>query len=152
MVANKEPVPLKGDAADPVRRVKLLSSLQVSHEAIDDDHRGLFEMVNGIINAIENDRDPGEKYPEFMRALTSHFRRDEKLLREIGCPRTDEHAAYHEDQIKTAEKLERRFGKDGGTPRQDFAEELVGFILAEILKGDLEFKSFLVEKKLKTRE
>ena len=81
-------------------------------------------------------------------ALKSHYRREEKLLREIGYPRTDEHAAYHEAQLKAAEKLERRLGKDDGTSRQDLAEELVAFVLADILKGDLKFKSFLVEIRL----
>ena len=148
MIVMNASVPKKIAATKLLRKLTLSSSLQVGHALIDEDHRRLFEMINGIIDTIENDGNPRKKYSQFMRALKSHYRREENLLRETGYPRTDEHAAYHEARLKEAEKLERHLGEDDGISERDFAEELVAFVLEDILKGDLKFKSFLVEKRL----
>ena len=148
LVAIEESVPLKGDAAGPVRKIKLLSSLQVGHEPIDDDHRRLFDMVNRTIDSIEKKVTPEKNLSVFIRALESHFQREENILREIGYPRTDEHAAYHKELLARAGQIQRQYKKGAGDRGNKLIEDLISLVLADILKGDLKFKSFLVEKKL----
>jgi hemerythrin-like metal-binding protein len=152
LVANKESVPLNGDAAGLFRRVKLLSSLQVGHEPIDDDHRRLFDMVNRIIESIEQKADPGTNLAAFMGALESHFQWEENFLQEIDYPRTEEHAAYHQELLARAGQIQRQYKKGAGDRGKELIDDLISLVLADILMGDLKFKSFLIEKKLSKEE
>ena len=121
----------------------------VGHEPIDDDHRQLFDMVNRTIVTIENKADPGTNLSAFIRALESHFQREEDFLREIGYPRTDEHTAFHKELLARARQIQRQYKKGGGDRGKKLIDDLISLVLTDILKGDLKFKSFLIEKKLR---
>ena len=121
--------------------------LSVGVEALDDDHRQLFAMVNGLFDAIEGGTD-GELLAALFDALVAytrdHFAREEALMAAGHYPGLPAHRAEH---LQLAERvLELRRGFLAGSVEPVSQELLVLFktwLTSHIRVTDFGYKAYL---------
>jgi len=126
-----------------------IDAFSIGVDEIDDGHRDLMRIMGEVKTAAKDgDRQRcSALLLELIESAKAHFAVEEALLRDAGYPGLEEHIKYHEkllleaqaakeicDQIKNAEDLER------------CGDVLGAFLVDDILRGDLHFKSFLEEK------
>ena len=84
--------------AKAVVGIDWFEALSVGVEAMDEQHKELFDRINHLFVAIaadENNADLNELVENVARRAESHFRDEEQLMREIGCPDVEEHRQRH---------------------------------------------------------
>lgn len=125
-----------------------LDSFEIGLKAIDDDHRQMLGIMRQI-KAAGNVRDRDacvvllENLVDFSQA---HFEREEKLLRDIQYPSAQVHEKYHANLLERADVIKEackaiRSDRDF----QECCEEMFGFLIDDVIAGDLKIKSFLEE-------
>lgn len=118
---------------------------------IDGDHRTLVLMVNQIRTlAGQVDGTRLETFLDrFIAFSESHFEREEALLENWGFPNVLEHRGYHRALLDKARNM-KRAGLTAVTAESllEFANELTAFIIDDVIRGDMKFKSFLQKKGL----
>lgn len=127
-------------------RIELLETFEVGHAGIDADHRQLVAIINDISDAIDDDRmtECRGLLESFLDVAAQHFRTEEGLLSEIGFPRIGEHSAYHAELLMRATAIkEMCAGLTETTKLRQCFEDLARFMVDDIVRGDLDFKSFL---------
>ena len=107
-----------------------------------------------MVNEIEaSSRRGTERNKGLLNSLVetadAHFRSEDAILQEIGCPGSRRHTQYHADAIARAAALQDacEAATDGRTWEESF-QELRRLIIDEIVKDDLEFKGYLQDKML----
>ena len=91
--------------------------LSVGVESLDDDHRQLFAMVNGLFDAIEGGTGAGLMSALFDALLAytrDHFAREEALMAERHYPELAAHRVEHAELAERVHALRRSFLTDGG--------------------------------------
>ena len=132
---------------DNVFHFEWFPELETGHPEIDEDHKKLVELINLVSDAIEaNDGDRCKKmFASFVEFAEDHFRREEVILKKIGFPKIDHHIEYHNKLLVDAHKTRDRCeSAEGGLLKECF-NELVGFLVDDILKGDIEFIPYMME-------
>lgn len=126
--------------------IRWIDSFATGDEAIDDDHRELVAMMQGI-EAAALARDTGRcrrLFQEFIKAMADHFAREEARLEEMHFAKVAEHARQHRELLARTEAL--------GTVCIDFIaedevrnclEELTDFMLGDLIGADVEIKAFI---------
>ena len=113
---------------------------------IDDDHRHLVQRINRIGAEIDEASYAlcVELFESLEAAAAAHFAREEDILDRLRYPEIERHREYHAELIRRVREL-RRLG-EGKVAKdalfQRFAE-MADFVVDDIIRGDLEFKSFL---------
>ena len=129
--------------------VNWLDSFLIGHDAIDRDHREIFTVMAEVETHIGR-RDHLACLERFAHAadlIARHFEAEETLLRDLGYPGLKAHMAYHLEMMARAETVmglceQKLADPEDVTP---CFEELIRFLIDDIIRGDLVFKSFLVE-------
>ena len=126
-----------------------LETFEIGCKTIDDDHRRMLSIMRQIEasgRALRFER-CAELLDTLIAFAQAHFTREEALLEKIGFPATEEHKEYHANLLARAEnvkevckviKSERAF--------LDCCEEMFGFLIDDVVKGDLKIKSYMQEK------
>ncbi len=117
---------------------------------LDDDHKAMLRImreVQGAVAAVDR-----AKCVDLLEALLNkaaeHFGREEELLGGLGWPGLSAHVAYHSELLLQAELLKSLC--DRAAERAELEEHfnaIADFVIDDLLRGDLEFKSFLQEKR-----
>ena len=102
-------------------------SLLIGIEAIDEQHRQLFdimEKVRGLIPTDSDNREVGGLFKEMITLTQAHFRDEEQLMEEMRFPDRERHKRLHRDiSARIVAMLEKlKAGEDFG------AEDLLEFI------------------------
>ncbi len=116
---------------------------------IDEEHKRMLSVIYGIESAIL-----AEDRPRFIRLLNevielsrAHFEKEEALLARLGYPDLDQHIDYHtrllEHATETKNICEQLTQQE---MMQKCVDDMLGFLVDDIVRGDMEFKSFLQEK------
>jgi len=135
-------------------RLEWLESFELGYKAIDEDHRKMLSLMKQIEAAmLAGNLDRGAALlDDLLHFSEMHFKREERLLREIHYPSADLHKNYH------AELLLRAYAvKDAckaitsADVFRECCEEMIGFLIDDIVGGDLKIKSFLQEIGLTSR-
>ncbi len=131
-----------------MKKLEWLPSFNLGTKEIDDDHRQMFDIVVNIQEAIErDDLDTCAKLVKnFIKTTKLHFGREMDFLARAGYEDVEAHGKYHERLMSQAEKLEKNCYEeiDRGKIVNCYLD-LVGLLIDDIVRGDLEFKSFLQE-------
>lgn len=132
-------------------KVELLESFETGHPEIDADHRRMCVIINAIHDALEASLfdDCRRLFDDFLDAAREHFAREERVLREAGFPRVAEHSVYHWRLMERAHEVQKMCAEV--TAAEEITacfDKLTAFFIDDIIKGDLDFKSFLHEKGL----
>lgn len=118
----------------------------IGHEAIDRDHQHLLMLMVEVQAAIE--AHDFERCSLLLGKLLDetrlHFQREEALLAELGYPELDRHHHYHEQLLVYVRNLKSVCESAGidEDPTLCF-QGMARFMVDDILRGDLQFKSFL---------
>ena len=94
--------------ATEARKLKWNSALECGINAIDAQHRELFEVSNALLETIHKNPSESEaalKVEVLINAVESHFRSEESLLAGWNHPLTEDHKAVHEDLLARANEL-----------------------------------------------
>lgn len=137
-----------------MRRMFGLAWNQAKHSigiaSIDEEHRGIFERVNRIAEAVtRGDCETAEgMMDEFIAYTQRHFAREEQLMLEHGFPGLPRHKEEHDDLLHKVHNL-----KQGCHLPQAAKEALVLAFLTDwaekhIIEADKEIGEFLVKKGL----
>jgi len=129
-------------------KIEMLESFKTGHPDIDDDHRNLVEVINLIHDAINSEdiEQCNNLLDSFVEVARNHFASEETILREVGFPGIDKHCEYHAGLLERAEAT-KNLCQEMGNPDLLMVcfGEMSGFLIDDVVKGDHEFISYLVE-------
>jgi len=131
-----------------VKKLELSEVLKVGHPEIDAEHGALIDQGNVLIDALERDGLEGfhEQVPIFFEMLERHFKHEISILRELGFPRVEEHAVYHDQMLRELDTLRRQLEAGAELISIDLVHARVTNLLVhDIIREDMEFKSFIIE-------
>lgn len=131
-----------------MRKIEWQASFETGVPEIDDEHRAIVRAVNTLSEAIAGGRygDCEALAAEFIGLARNHFINEEAILAKARFPGLAEHAARHQDLLHLAASVARRCAevKDVAAARQCF-EDMVDFLVKDVIAADLECKSHLEE-------
>lgn len=134
-----------------MKKLEWLPSFNLDVKEIDDDHRQMFDIVVTIQEAIwRDDLDTCGKLVEpFVTTTKLHFEREIEFLALAGYEGVDAHRIYHAGLMSQAEKMSKNCYEeiDRGKIVNCYSD-IVTILVDDIVRGDLEFKSFLQEHQL----
>ena len=132
-------------------KISWLSSFESGIPEIDNDHRALVEMIGKIEVALEESslEECSDLFSEFLTQAADHFKREEAFLISIDFPRLESHSAAHRELLKMGgEVLKSAKTNLSQAKAKEHLEELIYFLLEDVIKADAEFKSYAQEKGL----
>jgi diguanylate cyclase (GGDEF)-like protein/hemerythrin-like metal-binding protein len=132
-----------GDALPAAHvRMELRAEWESGDALIDAEHRQLFEMANGLLDASlsQGPKDEIEsKLHSMLAHIERHFADEEELLGRLGYPGLADHSRLHRGLVAEALDLKARTEAKGGDPSAYF-DFLVGkIIMGHLLKADILF-------------
>lgn len=118
--------------------IELLESFKTCHAGIDTDHEQMIDIINSVSDAtIKRELGQCKKLLlSFMDFARDHFTREEKILFDSGFPGAESHALYHQELLGRADGV------------RQLCVEMAGFLIEDVVKGDSQFVSHLIEKGL----
>jgi len=115
-------------------------SLETGHEKIDNQHKQLITMLNGIIEASQQGKGPDEifKTLDFLTGCTvMHFSTEEKLQVQYSYPDYLIHKRYHDEFKVTVGELTKRLVDEGPSEEMvNIVTTAIGNWLLNHIKGD----------------
>ena len=120
--------------------------LEIGVDFIDNDHRELLDIIVEIKQAIDN----GEKdkcvplFSSLLQHTKEHFSREEEFLLKVKYPNLEKHKNYHEKLLLKADETKRKCEEiDTQQDLKECFDMMATFLIDDILRGDIEFKSYL---------
>ncbi|MBZ2175801.1 bacteriohemerythrin [Schnuerera sp. xch1] len=132
---------------------KWKEDFSVNVKSIDEQHKELFRIGNSLYDIVSI-KDGIDRYDELILALHKmrdyavyHFEYEEKLIRENGYPKFDQHKRHHDSFISKVESIDEESADE---KQQKVGMDLIVFIANwienHILKVDMDYKEFLNKK------
>ena len=120
--------------------------LKIGVDFIDNDHKKLLDIMVSTQMAI--DAGDNNKCIVLLTALLKeardHFSREEAFLLEAKYPDLEEHKLYHKQLLLKADTTKRICeGIEAEHDLKECFDGMATFLIDDILKGDIKFKSFL---------
>lgn len=87
-------------------------SLSVKVSSVDDQHKKLFDLINGFYEGIAQgaNKDTMLKLILGLKSYTvTHFTHEERLLRQAGYADFDNHKRQHDDFVKKVNEFQEKF-------------------------------------------
>jgi len=146
-------VAAEGAAALPAASLRLEWRAEWSSgdPAIDAEHRLIISMARDLINASLSLAPPGELsagLAELLGETRRHFVHEEAILRDLGYPGLDKHAALHAELLGQAEALGRDQASVHGGPAIYFDFLVDRVVLGHMLKEDSLFFEYTRARKV----
>lgn len=132
-------------------KVHWLDTFELGVPEIDGDHRTMVALMRAIESAMEAERQASslgliDRLFDYCR---DHFRREEILLRSWGYAEVDGHRAYHDEMFLTAAQIRatcvQKSEHDGF---RACCDEMMRFLIDDVVRGDIKLKSFLQHRGL----
>jgi hemerythrin-like metal-binding protein len=120
--------------------------LKIGVDFIDDDHRKLLEIMQDTKQAIEEDNQNAciISLTALLKEAREHFAREETFLEKTKFPGLEEHKIYHRELLIKADTTKRVCeGIDTEHGLQECFDGMASFLIDDILRGDIKFKSHL---------
>ena len=120
--------------------------LEIGVDFIDNDHKKLLQIMLDTKTAIEdgNDNECVKLLTSLLKEARDHFSREETYLAEMKYPGLDEHKKYHKELLIKADTTKRICqGIETEHDLKQCFNGMADFLIDDILKGDIMFKSFL---------
>lgn len=132
-------------------KISWLASFETGIASIDRDHRALVEdiqKIEGALAAGDIEACSG-LFHELLKQAEEHFLMEETLLVSINFPNADNHCIAHgrlmEMGRETLKIVEAGLDREGALK---CLEEMIYFLLEDVIKADAEFKTYAQEKGL----
>ena len=120
--------------------------LKIGVDFIDDDHKRILNIIQEVKDAInENNLEKCSLLLEILiKEAREHFTREEEYLSEAKYPQLESHKIYHNELIIKAEITKAICeGIEAKHNIEECFESLANFLIDDILRGDISFKSYL---------
>ena len=128
-----------------------LETFELRVPEIDGDHRAMLDLMKAVLAEARAGRQARTSVAldRLIAFSRQHFQREEAFLASHGYALTNEHVEYHSELLDRAIALKDSCCKLV-TPDEieGCCDELMSFIVDDIVKGDMQLKSFLQEAKL----
>ncbi|MBT4687819.1 MAG: hypothetical protein HOB72_07000 [Rhodospirillaceae bacterium] len=133
-----------------MERFEIPGELLMGYAPIDDGHRYLIALFNGIVSLPESASAAqfAERYETFACAFEAHCTSELEMLRAFDYPDTETHSKHHDDLIAQA----RKFGdaaktqKFTGKMKEQFLSKTIWILLEDAIGEDPKVKPFLVNQ------
>jgi len=129
-------------------KIQWLSSFDTGISSIDKDHHDLIEAISGVQAALDGDdlESATGLFENFLNMARSHFAREEAFLKKIYFPRIEAHSVAHRELLVMGESIvaQTKNNMDGPQAKKHL-EDMVYFLLEDIIKADADFKSYAQE-------
>lgn len=129
-----------------MERLKWSPTYETGVADIDQDHRRLFALADAIYEGVAQ-RDAtltAQQVQGFIEACKTHFAWEEDVLARAGFPGLEGHKVYHTSLLAKADELRRSCDVETDLDKaHDCYEEVVAFLIDDVLRGDIEFNSYL---------
>jgi len=132
----------EGHSTQALMQISWRKSFECGHPVIDDQHRALFEIGDGLINAVLKNK--ARNHIEFLldeltEHIELHFITEEAAMARTRFPLSDLHRQHHQELLERARALRESYRQG----RLDVSE-LVGFIAYDVItehivREDLKF-------------
>ncbi|MBT4931929.1 MAG: hypothetical protein HOL66_02515 [Rhodospirillaceae bacterium] len=126
-----------------------LPSFETGIADIDDDHRELVESVQEIEKnlAAGDIKKCSDLFHQFIEQAAHHFEKEEAFLDSIDFPRLQFHSAVHMRLLEMGKEalkiIETNLDQEAA---KKCLEEMIYFLLEDVIKADAEFKSYAQKK------
>lgn len=130
-LSSRMRVDREGPATQSLMRISWRKSFECGHPEIDEQHRHLFEIGDGLIDAVMKGK--AKEHIEFLlEDLTEHIREhfitEEAVMARTRYPLSQDHRGQHTRLLEKAQVLSQRYR--GGLVD---VSELVGFIAYDVI-------------------
>ncbi len=133
-----------------MNRIEWNDELSMGVSEIDDQHKELIRIANGLINAVNKGADTRvlNNVITKLRAYTVfHFNSEEQLMHDHRYPRRGEHEADHNRLKKDVKEFQRTLYKKRDLTPHAVLDFLKVWLLKHILSADRELATFIKEKR-----
>jgi len=123
----------------------------VGVEAIDDEHKELFDAVRELESAMARFAQPaemGELLKKLSASTARHFADEEAMMREAKYPGLALHMANHQRLMEKVQAFAARHSQSGVTVNQHALNFLRDWLLHHIENDDVRLGSWLDEHKV----
>ena len=130
-------------------RLRWSARFEMGVKSIDDEHKRLFALASAVPPGLA--ARSSIEIAAFVEAAREHFVSEESILRSSGFPNLHEHRQYHLSLTRRAEDLTTICdAEENPIKSAECYDEIVSFLLDDIIRGDTAFKSFLQYHGLQT--
>ena len=126
----------------PVWRPEYVSG----NEEMDREHQELFGELSGFLTLFWHNEPQAHltmAFDALVDKCAAHFSSEEALLRAVGYPDADRHAAIHAQLLAKCEQLRNSFGASPKELLELMTARLFETIVAHIVSADLAFYPWL---------
>lgn len=123
-------------------------ALSVGDDAIDDDHKELFSLLNELAEADLADSFLLGILGRLEGYTQYHFTREEELMARVGYPGMQDHIAKHRMFVEWLDTVKKTYQRSAESPFQlaDLVNDFLGSWLVEhIMKEDMQYRDFIIE-------
>ena len=118
------------------------ASFELGIKSIDDEHKNLCALAKAVLSGLA--ARSSTELVAFVQAAREHFESEESILLLSGFPELHEHRHYHLSLIRRAEDLTTICdAEENPINSGECYDEIISFLLDDIVRGDTAFKSFL---------
>lgn len=135
-------------------KLEWLDSFELGVPEIDGDHRAMLDLMKAVQSAMAaSDRKTGEQLLDRLLVFAEgHFDREQALLERWGYPEAETHATYHWNLLLRAVAVRQACAEiESQTSFNECSEEMLSFLVDDVVRGDMKLKSFLEEAGLTIR-
>jgi len=130
-------------------KMELLDTFLTGHPVIDQEHKKIVGSINEVSTAIQaNEFEKcADLMANFLTICADHFATEEKLLAELDYPHLKSHVTFHREltlKAKAVRILCMNMKNEAGLQR--CFDEMAALLIEDVIKGDMAFVSFLIEK------
>lgn len=136
-------------------RLEWRNGFSVGIPVIDDQHRGMIDVLNDVGEAMARNDHAGcdRLFSRFLELSKAHFASEERVLFASGFPQAEEHARRHHDLLDMAMDAQARCRKLlQNSQLTECFNALLEFMVGDLLDADILFKSYLEEMDVKDRQ
>lgn len=129
-------------------RLEWRNGFSVGIPSIDEQHRGMIEVLNEIGQAMADNDHVGcdRLFVRFLDLSKAHFVSEEKVLFASGFPKAREHARRHSELLDMARQAQERCRRLMESRQlTECFNGLLEFMIGDLLEADIQFKSYLEE-------
>lgn len=103
----------------------------VGARSVDDEHKALIGRINRLYDQLMVEEDPlavSSFFDSLIKAITEHFLREERFMRERGYDQLPQHREDYERLLDEIEALTDEFDRSEEAGRDDLAMRLDGWL------------------------
>lgn len=130
-------------------KVAWSNDLSVNDDEIDNDHKGLFEIVDNLANVNMNHDYINVILDRLKKYTLEHFTREEVYMKSIGYPGLETHLQQHEkfkEWLETIRSTYARFPQSPFIIGDSVNRYLKRWLRHHILTEDMKYRDYILEQ------